>query len=259
VAACALAFSLRQTLWVLVVRDFKSRYRAQALGLFWSFAHPLVMMVTVTLAFQKVLKVEIPNFPVFYLIGAVIWQFFSNSLLATTGAMLDNSSLVKRTTFPRFLFPVAAVFSHLLHFAMELALVFAFFLIYPEAYRFNGALLALPALVLLLVVINIGVGLFTCGLNVRYRDVYYLVTSVLTMGFWVTPIIYPTAMAPAWLQPLLRLNPIGGVIEGARDVIMKGEWPRAEYLLPSLGTGLVLFIVGCAVFRRQNIYIADYV
>jgi ABC-type polysaccharide/polyol phosphate export permease len=259
VAACALAFSLRQTLWVLVVRDFKSRYRAQALGLFWSFAHPLVMMVTVTIAFRHVLKVQIENFQIFYLIGAVIWQFFSNSALATTGAMIDNATLVKRTTFPRFLFPIATVFSHALHFCMESALVFAFYVFYPEAYRFNGTLLALPFLALLLVTINIGVGLLTCGLNVRYRDVYYLVTSVLTMGFWVTPIIYPTDMAPPLLQPILRLNPIGGVMEGARDVLMRGQWPRAEYTLPAVATGLVLFILGCAVFRRQNLHIADYV
>jgi ABC-type polysaccharide/polyol phosphate export permease len=94
---------------------------------------------------------------------------------------------------------------------------------------------------------------------VRYRDVYYLVTSVLTMGFWATPIVYPTDMAPAWLQPLLRLNPIGGVMEGARDVLMRGQWPRVEYTLPAVATGLVLFILGCIVFRRQNLHIADYV
>jgi ABC-2 type transport system permease protein len=259
IGACVLAFSVREAFWVLVVKDFKSRYRAQALGLFWSFAHPLIMMVTLTIAFKHILKVQIANFQIFYLVGAVIWQFVSNSVLATTGSMLDNAGLVKRTTFPRFLFPVAAVCSHLIHFGMEMLLVFAFFLIYPEAYHFNASLLALPFLALFLVVINVGIGLTTCGLNVRYRDVYYLVTSVLTMGFWITPILYSTDMAPPWLRPILRLNPIGGVIEGARDVIMHGIWPRTEYVLPALVTAVTLFFIGCAVFRRQNLHIADYV
>jgi lipopolysaccharide transport system permease protein len=259
VTAATLTWSVRQTLWVLVVKDFKSRYRAQALGLFWSFAHPLVMMVTLTVAFRYILKVDIKNFQIFYLIGAIIWQFFSNSVLSTTGSMMDNGGLVKRTTFPRFLFPIATILSHLIHFGMETLLVFAFFLIYPEAYVFNASLLALPLLILLLVVMLIGVGLTTSGLNVKYRDVYYLVTSALTVLFWLTPVLFSTRMAPSWLRPVLTLNPVGGVIEGARDIIMHGEWPRLGEILPAAATGVFVFFVGCAVFRRQNLQIADYV
>jgi ABC-2 type transport system permease protein len=217
------------------------------------------MMVTITIAFKHILKVDIPNFQIFYLIGAIIWQFFSNSVLATTGSMMDNGGLVKRTTFPRFLFPIATILSHLIHFGMEATLVFAFFFVYPEAYVFNASLLALPLLVLLLIVMLIGVGLTTSGLNVKYRDVYYLVTSALTVLFWLTPVLFSTRMAPSWLRPFLRVNPVGGVIEGARDIIMHGEWPRLGEMLPAAATGVVVFFVGCAVFRRQNLQIADYV
>lgn len=257
--AFALTWSVREILWVLVVKDFKARYRAQALGLFWSFAHPLVMMVTLTVAFKYVLKVQIQDFQIFYLIGSVIWQFFSNSVLSTTGSMMENGGLVKRTTFPRFLFPIATILSHLIHFGLEMLLVFAFYFVYPHAYVFNATLLALPLLALLLVVMLIGVGLTTCGLNVKYRDVYYLVTSTLTVLFWLTPVLFATEMAPNWLRPVLRANPVGGVIEGARAVIMHGTWPTFGDLAPSAATGVVVFLVGCAVFRRQNIHIADYV
>jgi ABC-2 type transport system permease protein len=258
-SACALTWSVREILWVLVVKDFKSRYRAQALGLFWSFAHPLVMMVTITVAFRHILKVNIENFQIFYLIGSVIWQFFSNSVLATTGSMIDNSALVKRTTFPRFLFPISTIFSHLILFAMEMILVFAFFFFYPAAYVLNMTLVALPLLMVILIIMLIGIGLATCGLNVRYRDVYYLVTSFITVFFWATPVLFPTSMAPDWLKPLLRLNPVGGVIEGAREVIMHGRFPSLEYVTPAAATAVVVFFVGCFVFRRQNIHIADYV
>jgi lipopolysaccharide transport system permease protein len=258
-SAFSLTWSVREILWVLVVKDFKARYRAQALGLFWSFAHPLVMMVTITIAFKYVLKVDIEDFQIFYLIGAVIWQFFSNSVLATTGSMIDNAGLVKRTTFPRFLFPIAAILSHLIHFGLEMLLVFAFFFVFPHAYVFNASLFALPLLVLLMVVMLTGVGLTTSGLNVRYRDVYYLVTSSLTVAFWLTPVLFRIEMAPSWLRPLLRANPVGGVIEGARNVIMRGEWPKLSEIAPGAVTGLIVFFVGCAVFRRQNLHIADYV
>jgi ABC-type polysaccharide/polyol phosphate export permease len=259
VSAAREVFRLRETLWVLVLKDFKGRYRAQALGLFWSLAHPLVMMGTLTLAFQYVLKVSIPNFQVFYLIGAVFWQFFTNAVLAATGGITENGGLIKHTTFPRYVFPIAAVLSHLIHFAMELGLVFAFFFFFPSAYRLNVTLLALPFVVLLLVVIAIGVGFATSVLHAKYRDVYYVVTSTITVGFWATPILFSTSMAPSWLRPLLRLNPVGGVIEAGRDVLMRGVWPDPAYLVPAMITAATVFFGGCYVFRRMNIRVADYV
>jgi ABC-type polysaccharide/polyol phosphate export permease len=259
VSAVKLGWSLRRILWVLVVKDFKSRYRAQSLGLFWSLAHPLVMMVTMTVAFQLVLKVKIPHFPVFYLIGSVIWQFFTNVLLATTGSMTENAGLVKRTTFPRFLFPIAAALSHVIHLGMELGLVFAFFFVFPDAYHFNVTLLALPLLLALLLVILIGVGLMTSTLHVKFRDLYYMVTSLITVGFWGTPILFTTEMAPPWARVLFRLNPLAGVIEGSRDIIMKGQWPQLAYIVPAAIMGVVLFFLGCVVFRRQELEMADYV
>ena len=259
VSSVQLAWSLRETFWALVAKDFKARYRAQSLGLFWSLAHPLVMMVTTTVAFEWVLRVQIPNFPVFYLIGAIFWQLFSNVLTSTTSSMIDNGGLIKHTTFPRFLFPVSTVFSNLIPFAMELLLVFAFFPIFPNAYHFNESLLALPFMILLEVIIMMGLGLVTSALNARYRDVLYLVTSVLTVGFWATPILYSSTMAPEWIRPFFRLNPMGFVIESARDIIMNGRWPSASYTAAiALEATLILF-VGAAVFRRQGRKVADYV
>jgi ABC-type polysaccharide/polyol phosphate export permease len=253
--AVALTWELRKALWVLVLKDFKAHYRAHALGLFWSLAHPLVMMVTLTIAFQYVMQIRIKNFAVFFLIGTVYWQFFSNSLSTGTGALTDNGGLIKTTTFPRFLFPVASILSQLIHFAMESVLIFAFFFFFPSAYTLNATLLALPLLVLLLV----GVVFITSALHSRYRDLYYIISSVLTVGFWLTPILYSTSMAPEKLRPLLRLNPVGGIIEGAREIIMDGRLPSIELLVPAVVAAVVLFFSGCAVFRHESVHVADYV
>src|SRR5262249_15422903 len=161
----------------------KARYRAQSLGLFWSLAHPLVMMLTLTAAFQWVLRVQIENFPIFYLIGAVFWQLFANVLNASTQSMLENGGLIKDTTFPRFLFPVSTVFSNCIPFAMEMLLVFAFFPVFPSAYKLNATLFLLPVVIAGFVVLLVGAALVTSSLNARYRDVFYMVGSVLTVGF----------------------------------------------------------------------------
>jgi len=257
--ALGTTWQLRKTLWILVLKEFKSRYRAQALGLAWSFAYPLIMMGTVSLAFTYILHIRIKNFTVFYLIAAVFWQWFSNATLAATGSFVDNASLVKKTVFPRYLFPIAAVRANGINFALEWALVFAFYFVFPQAYRFNVTLIALVPLSALQLFLLVGVCLCTSALNVRYRDVYYIVTSVLTFGFWLSPILYATEMAPPLLRYLLRLNPLAGVMEGARDVVMRGQWPNVASLLPAVAVASVVFLIGCAIFRRQNLELSDHV
>jgi ABC-2 type transport system permease protein len=253
------AWELRKALWVLVLKDFKGRYRAHALGLFWSLAHPLVMMATMTVAFRYIMRIQIKNFAVFYLIGAIYWQFFSNAITSGGNSLMDNGGAVKTTTFPRFLFPVAAVLSQLIHFAMENVLIVLFFFFFPSAYNFNGTIVLLPVLVVVLLMLVIGLSLMLAPIHPRYRDLQYIVSSVLTVGFWLTPILYSTSMAPPQLRPILRLNPIGGIIESAREIIMRGRLPSGVYLLPAVAIAIVVFIVGCAVFRRQNVRVADYV
>jgi ABC-type polysaccharide/polyol phosphate export permease len=142
---------------------------------------------------------------------------------------------------------------------MESVLILAFYFFFPSAYSLNGSLVALPLLVLLLLMILVGTVLMTSVLHVRYRDLYYIVSSVLTVGFWLTPILYSTSMAPENLRPLLRLNPVGGIIESAREIIMDGRWPTMDLLLPAIVSAIVLFFSGCAVFRRGNVHVADYV
>jgi ABC-type polysaccharide/polyol phosphate export permease len=259
VSGLAVAWQLRKAVWVLVLKDFKGRYRAHALGLFWSLAHPLVMMATMTVAFQYVLRIQIKNFAIFFLIGSIYWQFFANALTTGTTSLLDNGGNVKTTTFPRFLFPVASVLSQLIHFAMESVLIFAFFFFFPSAYKLNVTLIALPPLVFFLVLTLIGLSFITSTLHARYRDVSYIVSSALTVGFWLTPVLYSSSMVPSSMRPIVRLNPVGCVIESARAVIMSGQWPPSEFLLPVVGSALVIFFLGCAVFRRQNVRVADFV
>lgn len=257
--AVATTVRMRKTLWVLVLKEFKSRYRAQALGLIWSFAHPLIMMATISGAFIFILHIKIPNFTVFYLIAAVFWQWFSNGAMSATGIFNMNSALVQKTKFPRYLLPLSAVLANGINFLLEWLLVVLFYFVFPEAYHFNYTLIGLIPLCLLMLVLLTGVGLMTAALHVRYRDVFYIVTSILTVGFWVSPVLYSTAMAPPLIRHILRFNPMAGVMEGARDILMRGQWPDPQVLLPGALTTFVLFVVGCFVFRSQNLALADHV
>lgn len=256
--AFATTLSLRSTLWILVLKEFKSRYRAQALGLVWSLAYPLVMMVTVSLAFVYVLRVDIPNFPIFYLLAAIFWHWFSNALLSATSIFTENGSLVKRTTFPRYLLPVSRVLASFLSFLTEWILVIGFYFAFPDAFAFTYRVVALPLLCLITCALLVGASLMLSVLDVRYRDVYYMVTSVLTVGFWLSPILYPVEKAPEHLRWMFYLNPMTGVIEGARAVLMHGRWPSLVQLGSAAAMAGLVFVIGCLVFRRYNLTLADH-
>ena len=258
IVACATAYRLRATLWILVQKEFKSRYRAQALGLFWSLAYPLFMMITVSFAFVFVLGIKVENFPIFYLIGAIFWHWFSNALLSATSTFHEHGGLVKRTTFPRYLLPIARVLSSFLSFLTEWGLVVAFYFIFPQAFNFTYRVFALPFLCLILFVLLVGVSLLVSVLDVHYRDVYYMVSSVLTVGFWFSPILYPVEKAPEQLRWLFYLNPLTGIMEGARAILMSGNWPNFWQLGAATAVALLVFFVGCAAFRRHNLTLADH-
>jgi ABC-type polysaccharide/polyol phosphate export permease len=256
--ALATTYNVRSTLWILVLKEFKARYRAQALGVFWSLAYPLVMMLTVSAAFVYVLRVEIANFPIFYLIGAIFWHWFSNGLLSATSIFTENSSLVKRTTFPRYLLPMSRVLASFLSFLTEWSLVIGFYFFFPDAFAFTYRIVALPLLFFIMFVLLSGTSLILSVLDVRYRDTYYMVSSVLTVGFWVSPILYPVEKADAQLRWLLYLNPVSGIMEGARAILMHGQWPSLWQLAPAAALSLVVFLAGCAMFRHFNLTLADH-
>ncbi len=251
-------WQVRRTLWLLVQRDFKVRYRAQALGLLWSFANPLVMMAILSIVFVKVMKVPVPHFPVFLLIGQLLWQFLNNSVTAGTASLIDNTQIVKRTVYPRQLVPIAAVLSHLLNFVMECLMLVAFVVVFPDAYRLSPWLLFLPIIVGIQVVFLFGVTMATSALNVVYRDIFYLVTSVLLVLFWLTPVVYSTDMVPPWLQTILAANPLTGVITSAREIIMHGRAPNPRLLGTAAAAALAVFLAGAAVFRKYDRVVSDY-
>src|SRR6185503_8068612 len=161
--------------------------------------------------------------------------------------------------FPRFLVPIATILSNGINFAMETILIVLFYFVFPSAYHFNWTLVFLPVLVAIELLMLVGIGLALSVLNVRYRDVFYITTSALTIGFWATPILYTIEMAPPWLRSVLRLNPLSGVIDGARAVLMRGEIPDLTTLAFGAGVAVVLFVVVCAIFRRHNLRLADWV
>ncbi|MGI5863333.1 MAG: ABC transporter permease [Myxococcales bacterium] len=248
----------REVLATLVEKDFKSRYKAKALGRLWSIADPLVMVVIFTIVFAHILKVAQPFFPIFLLLGLTPYRFFANSVNGAATSVLDNVQLVKKVSFPRLMLPLAVVFSHLRHFFIELVLVAALFLYFPEAFHLSWNLLWLPLLLGVQMVFIMGVGLAVAALNVRYRDTQYILNSALLVMYWLTPLFYAFSFVPYPYDRVLMWNPMVGVVEGYRAVLLEGSAPGLMVLGAGTISALLTLAIGAAIFKHFESNFADY-
>lgn len=251
-------FKNREVLRTLVAKDFKARYKDKALGRFWSLADPLVMVIVFTIVFEYIFKTGQEFFPLFLLIAMTPHRFFTNSVNAAAQSGLENAQLVKKVAFPRVILPIACVLSHMRHFFIELSLVLLLFLFFPEAFHLSLNLLWLPVVFAVQVVFILGVSLMVAGLNVRYRDTQYMLNSTLLILYWMTPIFYPFSFVPPKIARVLEWNPLVGVIESYRAILLRGAPPDAHQMIIAAIASTLMLVIGALVFRKYEKIFADY-
>jgi ABC-type polysaccharide/polyol phosphate export permease len=246
-------------LWVLTRHEFRARYRAQALGVVWSLLNPIVMMAILSVVFTHLFRSTQPNFPIFMLIGLVVWQFVSAAANASTGAFVGYAEIIKRTVFPRQMLPLAMMLSYGINFMIESSVLIIFIPVFPHAFTLSWTLLLVPVILAFLVVLLAGIGLAVSVLNVVYRDVGYLVNTALMIFYWLTPVIYPVEIIPEPYRALLKCNPMTGILNALRGCIMTGTPPTllmwASIVVPSLA----IFGLGWLIFRHYERMVLDYV
>ncbi|HMU37743.1 MAG TPA: ABC transporter permease [Pseudomonadota bacterium] len=251
--------SLFQVLWVLVRTEFRARYRAQALGIVWSLLNPLVMMGMISVIFTQLFRQTEQYFPIFLLIGLLVWQWFSTSLNSATSVFVSNADIIKRTVFARPLLPLASVLSHGVNFLIECVVLLAFVPIFPGAFRLSPALLLVPVFLLIAVALMSGIVLATSVLNVVYRDVAYLVSTALLLLYWATPVFYPIEVIPFPFRTILQCNPLAGIMTALRLALMRGEVPTLLGWMGMLLPTGVAVLLGFWVFRHYETMVLDYV
>lgn len=248
----------REVLSALVEKDFKARYKDKALGRLWSIADPLVMVIIFTIVFDHIFKVGQPYFPIFLLLGLTPFRFFTNSVNGASLSAIENAQLVKKVSFPRIILPLASVLSHMRHFFIELILLAALFIYFSGAFHVSINLFWLPALFAIHVVCIVGVALCVAALNVRYRDTQYMLNSAIQILYWMTPIFYSFSIVPSKFAKALMWNPMVGVVEGYRAILLGGVAPSFQLMGAGAISSLVILGIGFWVFKRYEKIFADY-
>jgi lipopolysaccharide transport system permease protein len=249
----------RDLLWAWTMRNIRARYQQSALGWLWAVIQPLATVVIFTIIFTLVVPVDTGDTPyqVFAYIAIVPWTFLASSLSDMSGTIVANMSLVTKIYFPREILPIAAMLARLLDFAVAAAL-FLIMMLYYQMPFYTSSFLYLPIILAIQVLLIMGLGLATAAVNVFYRDVQSLLALILQLWFYLSPIIYPISMVPTNLQIFYYLNPMAGLLEAYRAVLLNGQAPGNYLLLSALVSSLV-FIFGFWLFKRVEFLFADIV
>ena len=252
----------RELLGFLVWRDVKVRYKQTALGVAWIVVQPLVSMVIFSVLFGYLLQAPsngVP-YPIFAYAGLLPWTYFAGSLTRASQSLVGSANLITKVYFPRLVIPLSGVVGGLVDFGVA-SLVLAGLMVW---YRVppTANIVWLPAFLLLAMATALGFGLWLGALNVRYRDVNYLVPFLVQIWMYVTPVIYSVTLIPERYRWLLALNPMTGVVEGFRWALLGGvmdaEPPGALFAV-SVAITLVVLVSGAVFFRSTERTFADII
>ena len=249
----------RELLYFFVWRDVKVRYKQTAIGAAWAIIQPLLTVFTFTIIFDKFAKMPSDGlpYPVFSYAALLPWNYFAKSLNGSIGSVVESANLITKVYFPRLLLPIAATVSGLIDFGISfifLLVMMAWYGILPTW----GALL-LPGFILLAMLTALSVGLWLAVINVRFRDVGQVTSFLIQIWLFASPVAYPVSVVPEKWRALYSLNPMAGVIEGFRWVLLGKQMPDIVSIITSIAVVLLLLVGGIIFFKRMENTFADIV
>lgn len=239
----------RDLLRLLVSNSIKTRYKRSALGVLWTLLNPLLTTIVLSIAFAQLFRFQIENYTIYLLVGLIFWSFFSQTTTQSMSNLIWGSSLIKRIYIPRTIFAISVMGNALTNFLLTL-IPLALIMLFTH-HRFTLALLWLPLAVLLMVMFTLGLSLLLSTLAVYFVDVVDLYSILLTVWFYLTPVIYPLEIVPDQYASLVALNPMTFMLDLFRSIIYAGESPAAQSWGIAAGLAVIALGLGWLFFTRR--------
>lgn len=234
----------------LVGRDFKLKYRRSVLGYAWSLLNPLFTMLVMTAVFSNMFRYSIDNYAIYFLLGQVIWAFYSEATNAAMTSVFTNAELIKKVYVPRYVFPLSKTCFSFVNFICSLgAVIIVMFL--QKAWP-TETIILLPLLFLYAFLIAFGMGMILSVVAVYFRDIMHLYGVLLTAQMYLTPIFYPVDMLPKEIMGIVQCNPVYHLVTYFRNIALYGVWPTLQENMICLAFGVVLSVIGLLVFKKHQ-------
>lgn len=250
-------YEYKELLCLLTLRDIKVRYKQSILGIAWVVLKPIILMSIFIIFLKHNLYSNMNEMPyfVFLFIGMMSWTLFSQSLSSVTECVLSNVDLVRKTSFPRMILPLASIISSLFDFIIAILIIgFLAVIRFDLSFKF---LLFVPIWIFLLFVLVLGFGLPICALNVKYRDFRHIVPFAIQVSLFITPIFYSLNVVSQKYLWIVFLNPLTGIVELGRAMAAENYSVNFNYLGISLSVLCIMLFLGSWIFYRLESSFAD--
>jgi len=256
--------SIREEMWKtkgiifnFAKSDLKIRYRNSVLGIFWSLIEPLLMLGVLFVVFSTMFKFEIPNFPIYLLVGIVCYNFFKNGTVFALNSLSNRSTLMTQIYFPRSIPAISSGITAAIMLILELVVLAIFIVIFQFVPPIT--ILFLPLVLALLFLLVLGIALPLSVLNVKYKDTEFIWMVIVHAGFFLTPIFYQFDMMPEQVQNILQFSPMVQIVTMAHHVVLYGMLPSVNTILYAVGSISVITAVGYLIFRKYQAKIVEEV
>ena len=250
-------WKFRELLYFFTWRDVKVRYKQTVIGLAWVLFQPFISMVVFSIFFGNFAQMPTDGapYPIFVFIGLLFWQFFSSSLSDISNCLINNQNIISKVYFPRIILPLSMILTRLVDLLVASSMLVILMIYYRFVPSLTG-LIVFPVLVFVSAMAALGLGLFFASLNVKYRDVRYILPFFIQLMMFVTPVVYSSSILGkyGWI---LAFNPMAGVIKTARSEFLQSyatNWLQFSF---SIIACVVVFIVGWLYFRAVERYSVD--
>jgi homopolymeric O-antigen transport system permease protein len=243
-------------------RELLAAYQQTIIGVSWIVLQPLLTTLFYFIVFNKIVKVSTDNTPpvLFYMSGSILWAYFSDCLAGAMYSFLHNAHIYNKVYFPRMVVPLSMVLNHSVRFGIQFVLfllAYGLFAVLSGHLWLNWDVLWVPVLFLQLVAFALGIGLVVSVYVARYRDVEHIMSFILRLFMFVTPVFYPASIVPAAYKTLFWLNPLTPVIEAFRTIFFHTGTLHPVYLIASAVSSALVLIAGLIIFRKKELKVID--
>lgn len=239
----------REMIISLVKRDLKSKYKGSVLGFFWMILNPLLQLCVYTIVFSAIMRMDIDKYYLFMFVAFIPWLFFSTCLSGGTGAVFNQQDMVKKIYFPREVLPISFAISQFVNMLLSFVVVFA--AVFISGIKISlQAFLCLPVIMIIEFILCLGITYITSALDVYFRDMGYMMNIVAMALVYLTPVFYSETMVPEKFRSLFYLNPMTSITIAYRDILYYGRMPQLSDLRLATLIGIVVLILGHAIFWK---------
>lgn len=235
----------------LVKKNFASKYKGSVLGIFWSLLKPLIIMILLTIIFSTIFGSQIENYPVYFLTGKCIYDFFNTSTNVTMMAIKGNENILKKTAPPKYIFVLGGVLSEFINFLITLLILIIVMIVTNAEFHFLTTPIAIIPLFSLILMIT-GIGFILSILCVYYRDIQHLWGVVTLMLMYASAIFYPMDIIPEPFHKIMILNPIFWIINQVRQLVIYGIMPDALNIINSVLLSTIILVIGIIIFKKYE-------